>query len=366
MMRILAALLALIVSVSVLGAQSETPTAIPEDAIISENGALAIMAPEGWFSAPFFTTGVALSNTETLLAGTGPVIPEAGEVFVQVTYNPRGPFLNEENVLELNDVVSLVFSEFIGADALFTEPEADEINGMPALTASAELDLNGVAARAYVLAVDYEADRSWLLVTAITRVEDFEAILPEVRAIAGSAYFDDSLIPNITRAEEIVSADGELTFDNPDHLFVLVEQYSNVAAATTPALIYSQTFADVGLTDLVFRMSLQPRLFVFSDQQPTLQDVITNVTRDLVPPATPEIIDFDVMGHPAVRMRFSPDPTVFGQIDLMYLFVDFEPLDRVLVMIALSSRGEMSGYEADLLTLIESARLFGEPIPAKE
>jgi hypothetical protein len=77
-------------------------------------------------------------------------------------------------------------------------------------------------------------------------------------------------------------------------------------------------------------------------------------------------VEFDVNGHPAIRTRFTSNPGNFNEIDLMYLFVDFVDLDRVLVLIGIASEGEIGRYEADILEMVETALLFGEPIPALE
>jgi hypothetical protein len=366
MNRLLIALAVLLLAVPVLAQSADAPDGALPDRITSADGVLTVVHPEDWLGGPFYETGVVLSNSEALLYGEGPVIPAAGEVFVQITYNPRGPYMDADNNINLEDVLALVFSEFAGAETLFSEPVAAEIDGLPALTSSGTLDLVETQANAYILAVDHADEGVWLLVTALTRVEDFAEFEPVLRVLAADAIIDAALVPRISRADTIVSDDLELTINNPEHWFTLTEGYSNIALATSPNLLYDQRFESIIFGDFVFRISLQPRIFVFSDQVGTLPDLMTAATSNFAAGQEIEFTEFDVNGHPAIRTRFASNPGNINEIDLMYLFVDFEPLDRVLVLIGIASKGEISRYEDAVLTLVESALLFGEPIPPLE
>jgi hypothetical protein len=365
MNRLLIVLAALLLAVPVFAQSADAPDA-PADRVTSTDGTLTVIHPEDWISMPFYETGVMLSNSEDLLAGDGPVIPEAGEVFVQVTYNPRGPYIDENDALDLAGVLGLVLSEFAGAQDLFSAPEADEINGLPALTAIGTLDLIEVQANAYILAVDRAEDGVWVLLTALTRVEDFAAFEPELRALAENIVIDSTLVPRVSRAETVVSEDLELTLSNPNGWFTLTEDFSNIALATSSNLLFDQRFDRIVFGDFVFRVSLQPRIFVFSDQVGTLTDLMTAATASFSGGEDIDFVEFDVNGHPAIRTRFTSNPGNFNEIDLMYLFVDFVDLDRVLVLIGIASEGEIGRYEADILEMVETALLFGEPIPALE
>ncbi len=344
----------------------DTPPDLPQ-AVFTQDNTMLVNYPDGWVAEPFLNTGVSLTNSADILEADGPVIPTDGQLYVQVTYNPRGPYLTTDDTIVLEDLLALVFAEFDGLDVLFTEPEVDTLDDAPLLSTSATLDLNGTPATAAILVIDRPDVASWVLMTALMPEGALEANLPTLRAILSAVEIDGTRIPRISRAESIVSENGELTIANAEHYFTQLERNTNIAVGTRFGLLGDQTFATIRPGDLIYRINLQPRIFLFSDDRQTIRDLIDVAMTGYRSANVPlEVIEFDIDGHPAVRASFTANPGGLGEVDLFYLFVDYAPIDRVLVLIAVSSSGQMAAFEKYLLNVPKGILFNGEPIAPLE
>jgi len=358
-------LIALMAIVMVTHAQ-DTPPDLPQ-AVFTQDNTMLVNYPDGWTAEPFLNTGISLTNSADILEADGPVIPTDGQLYVQVTYNPRGPYLTTDDTIVLEDLLALVFAEFDGLDVLFTEPETDTLDDAPLLSTSATLDLNGTPATAAILVIDRPDAASWVLMTALMPEGALEANLPTLRAILSAVEIDGTRIPRISRAESIVSENGELTIANAEHYFTQLEANTNIAVGTRFGLLGDQTFSSIQPGDLIYRINLQPRIFLFSDETQTISDLINVAMEGYRSADIPlEVIEFDVDGHPAARASFTANPGDLGEVDLFYLFIDYAPIDRVLVLIAVSSSGQMSAFENYLLNVPAGILFNGEAIAPRE
>jgi len=358
---------ALVMLAAVMGASAqETPPDLPQAAFTTDN-TMMVSYPEDWVAEPFLNTGVSLTNSPAILESEGPIIPNSGEIYVQVTYNPRGPYLDTDDSVELREVLALVFAEFEEIDILFSEPQTDTLDENPLLVTTATLDLNGTPATAAILVVDRADAFSWVMLTALMSEGTFEDNLPTLRAILGAVEIDETIPPRISRMENIVSDNGELSLTNTENYFTQLESNTNIAVGTRFGLLGDQTFDTIRPGDLIYRVNLQPRIFLFSEDTESIRELIDVAMTSYLNADIPvEVIEFTLNGYPAVRASFTANPADMGEVDLFYLFVDYAALDRVFILIAVSSSGQMSAFEEYLLRVSEGIAFNGEPIPPFE
>lgn len=359
--RALLVLSALIALSAPLTAQDDTDTP-PDDTdwLTSDDGGLIVPVPQGWLGEPFLRTGIVLTNSADILAGGGPVIPQSGEIFVQITYSPSAPYLDEDDRIDLADVLNLVFSEFPRANQLFSEPEPGELDDMPTLSARARLELGSVVATAYVIAVDRADARAWVLLTALAPADEFDDFLPQIEALVAGVEIDSDLVPFITRARQITSDNGELRIANPLAWYAQPEANTNIALASSAFLLNDQVFERIDADDVIFRLTLQPRFFLFGGVVNTVDDLMNVALLDVIDPTRPpQIVAFepDDTLNGAGEGRYtiiSGDPRFAGAVDVLYLFVDYAQIDRVFVLIGISGQGAMADYAGLALEIANS------------
>lgn len=369
MLRLKIGLLAVVMLAAALtGAQAQTsdPDDLPEYAFTADN-AMLVYYPENWLSMPFMNTGVSLTNSEAIFESDGPVIPDTGEIYVQVVYSPRGPYLDTDDSINLLGVMDLVFSEFNDMRSLFGDVIEETLNDYETVQVSGALDLNGTPATALIMIMDRPDQQSWVLFTALMPEGELEDNLPVLKDILTSVELDATLMPQVSRLERITSANEEVSIANDENYFTQLEGSTNIAVATRFGLLGDQMFSSIEPGDLIYRVNVQPRQLLFSADTESIYDLIEVATQGFATEDTEiDIIEFESNGYPAVRASFTANPGELGKVDLLYLFVDYAPLERVLVLIAVTSEGQMTGFEPYLLRVLDGLEFDGEPVPTAE
>lgn len=325
------------------------------ESIITTDEVMTLYYPPGWIALEWQPSGVLLGNDEALFAGDGPVVPEGEQIFLQIAFLPGASFTRMDNSLDLEPIIAQVTGAFaLGGVSIFPPPTEIEIGEYPALRAQTVLDLNTVEADAYVLAVDRSDQRAALLITALTVAGEFENFTNLVHAIAESIDINGARLPEVLTDPVITSSDGRFSIPNPSGWFAQREAITNIALATDPALLSVQSFESLSQGDAIIRVNAQPYEFLLQEGMESLEDLVEVAVLSFSETGEAPVNSFDLDGYDAASTLLTIGEGD-AQIDLFYLFVDRDDLERIVVLIAVTSAGDMVNFEETAFTIVLNA-----------
>lgn len=333
-------------------AEAEIPLS---EVVVSVDGTLAVYYPEGWGGETISEAAdIALANDPEIVAQVGSAVPESGQIMMQINAIDRSQLTPVGGLFDLALILEQMTSSFAAEDGTtpFDNFDTAVINGGPALTTSAQVDLFDTTVDAYLVLIDRQAENRVLLFLSLTGQGELDESIDLIDRIVRRTELRFS---KVVFSQPITTVDGILTVQTPDDWYA--------RSVIGGGIVLSPTLEGVGIENLeriesgqvVIQVSGGSREAVLADHSANVRDLAGWTLLNYRQPID-QVTTFEISGHPAAQIQF-----LYGegdnQLELLYLFIDYEEQDSVVWFSMVTPPGEVEQYSLIVDMLVNSLQI---------
>lgn len=361
-----------------LAAQDSTPTASPSpttsptstptpnttdeeeeirlsEVVVSTDGTLAVYYPEGWGGAATSDgADLALANDPELVPQVGSAVPEAGQIMIQINSIARDQLTPVGGLFDLALILDQLTASFTTEDGTnpFDNDDTAIINGGPALTTRATVSLFDVPVDAYLVVIDRQAESRVLIFIMLAAQGELDDSIDLLDRMVRQTQLR---FPVTVFSESITSLDGVITVQTPQDWYARSVIGSGIVLSPSVAGVQIEDLLRLEPGQVVIQVSGGTREAVFADHSRSVRDLAGWTLLNYRQPID-NVTMVEVDGRPAAQIQF-----IFGegegQVELYYLFVEFDEQDSVVWFSIVTPPGEASQYVPLVETLVNTLQI---------
>lgn len=323
--------------------------------VVSTDGTLAVYYPEGWGGeATSEGADVALSNNPELVPQIGSAVPEAGQIMIQVNAIPRDQLIPVGGTFDLALILHQLTASFTTEDGVnpFDDYDTAIINGGPALTAQAQVNLFDVPVDAYLVVIDQQAVNRVVLFLMLTGQGELDDSIDLLERIVRGTQLR---FPVTVLSQPITSLDGAITVQTPEEWYARSVIGSGIVLSPSVEGVQIEDLLRLEPGQVVIQVSGGSREAVFADHSRSVRDLAGWTLLNYREPIE-NVTMREVDGLTAAEIQFTFGEGE-GQIELYYLFVDFPEQDSVVWFSIVAPPEEASQYIPLVETLVNTVQI---------
>lgn len=325
------------------------------EVLVSTDGTLAVYYPEGWGGE---TTSegadLALANDLELVPQVGSAVPEAGQIMIQINAIARDQLTPVGGLFDLALILDQLTASFTAEDGVnpFDNDDTAIINGGPALTTRATVNLFDVLVDAYLVVIDRQAENRVLIFIMLTGQGELDDSIDLLERIVRGTQLR---FPVTVFSEPITSIDGAITVQTPQDWYARSVIGSGIVLSPAVEGVQIEDLLRLEPGQVVIQVSGGTREAVFADHSNSVRDLAGWTLLNYREPID-NVTTLEVDGHPAAQIQFLLGEGE-GQVELYYLFVEFDEQDSVVWFSIVTPPGEISQYTSLVETLVNTLQI---------